>query len=108
MTESSETLTVAKGAFTLGDSFTLRLEMLSDWHVGAGFGRPGNIDSLVQRDADDLPFVPAKTLTGIWRDALERLAYALDAEDTSHDGADEKREKDDERGEGKDHLEQVG
>lgn len=64
----------------LKDTFTLRLTMLSDWHVGSGFGRPGNVDRLVARDADGLPFVPAKTLRGIWRDACERLARGLDGE----------------------------
>ena len=33
------------------------------------------------RDADGLPFVPAKTLRGIWRDACERVAYGLDSDD---------------------------
>ncbi|HEX4613497.1 MAG TPA: RAMP superfamily CRISPR-associated protein [Urbifossiella sp.] len=51
--------------------------MLSDWHVGAGFGRPENVDRLLLRDADDLPFLPAKTIRGMWRDAAERLATAL-------------------------------
>jgi CRISPR-associated protein Csx10 len=62
----------------LPETFHLRLTMLSDWHVGAGVGRPGNIDRLIVRDADGLPFVPAKTLRGIWRDACERLALGLD------------------------------
>src|SRR2546421_796501 len=56
----------------------LRFTMESDWHIGSGTGRPGNIDSLVQRDADGLPYLPAKTVTGIWRDAAEQLAYGLD------------------------------
>ena len=58
--------------------FEVTLKMLSDWHVGSGAGRPGNIDSLVRRDPDGLPYVPAKTLTGIWRDACERVALGLD------------------------------
>lgn len=61
----------------LPDPFTVRLTMLSDWHIGSGMGRPGSIDRLIVRDADDLPYVPAKTLNGIWRDACERLCYAL-------------------------------
>lgn len=65
--------------WTLKDTFTIRLTMLSDWHVGSGTGRPGNVDRLVVRDADGLPFVPAKTLRGIWRDACERLARGLDS-----------------------------
>ena len=51
----------------LGNEFTVRLIMESDWHVGSGTGRPGSIDRLIIRDADGLPFVPAKTLRGIWR-----------------------------------------
>ena len=61
---------------------TLRVKMLSDWHVGSGMGRPGSIDRLVARDEDGLPYIPAKTLTGIWRDAAERLAMGLDGKDS--------------------------
>ncbi|WP_066888628.1 RAMP superfamily CRISPR-associated protein [Carbonactinospora thermoautotrophica] len=52
--------------------------MLSDWHVGTGAGRHGVVDRMVQRDRDGLPYVPAKTLVGVWRDACEIAAYALD------------------------------
>ena len=60
--------------------FTLSITMLSDWHVGAGAGR-GEIDRIVQRDTDDLPYIPAKTLTGILRDGCEQVALALDGGD---------------------------
>ncbi|MBY0523610.1 MAG: hypothetical protein K2R98_09425 [Gemmataceae bacterium] len=62
----------------LPDLFQVRLTMDSDWHVGSGMGRPGDVDRLIVRDADDLPFVPAKTLRGVWRDACERLCRGLD------------------------------
>jgi CRISPR-associated protein Csx10 len=75
---SDTVLKLAELPQPLGESFEIQLEMLSDWHIGSGAGRPGNIDSLVRRDADDLPYVPAKTLTGIWRDACERVAIGLD------------------------------
>jgi CRISPR-associated protein Csx10 len=58
-------------------TFSIRLDMLSDWTVGAGGGRQGALDSVVQRDADELPYIPATTLRGIWRDAAEQLAYGL-------------------------------
>ncbi len=58
--------------------FTAKLITISDWHIGCGAGRTGDIDSLVQRDKDDLPYIPAKTLTGIWRDACELVAFGLD------------------------------
>lgn len=54
------------------------LTLISDWHVGSGTGQSGNIDRLVRRDKDGFPFIPAKTLTGIWRDACERVALGLD------------------------------
>lgn len=59
--------------------FAIRLEMLSDWHVGSGAGRPGEVDRLVRRDDDSLPFVPAKSLVGILRDGCEVVAAGLDA-----------------------------
>lgn len=57
--------------------FGLRVEFESDWHVGAGQGRHGSLDRLVLRDSDGLPYVPGKTLFGIWRDAAEQLCDAL-------------------------------
>jgi CRISPR-associated protein Csx10 len=57
----------------------LEITFLSDWHVGEGAGALGHIDRIVRRHPeDDLPFVPAKTLTGILRDACERVAHGLD------------------------------
>ena len=59
-------------------TFTTQITMYSDWHIGTGAGRPGDVDRLVQRDQDGLPYIPAKTLTGIWRDACETVAWGLD------------------------------
>lgn len=59
---------------------TLHIKLLSDWHIGSGTGRPGSIDRLVQRDQDNLPYIPAKSLTGIWRDGCELVAQGLDAD----------------------------
>jgi CRISPR-associated protein Csx10 len=63
--------------FTVPDIFSIQIKMTSDWHVGSGAGR-GEIDSAVQRDQDGLPYIPAKTLTGILRDGCEQVALALD------------------------------
>jgi len=60
------------------NKFKIKLEMLSDWQIGTGAGIPGSTDKLVSRDADGFPQVPAKTLIGIWRDALEVLTLGLD------------------------------
>jgi CRISPR-associated protein Csx10 len=57
---------------------SLKIEFLSDWHIGSGTGRPGDVDRLVRRDQDGLPYLPAKSIVGIWRDACEMVAEALD------------------------------
>ena len=49
----------------------------SDWHIGTGTGIPGSTDKLIFRDSDGFPAVPAKTLNGIWRDAMETLCAGL-------------------------------
>lgn len=60
-------------------TYTLTITFLSDWHVGEGAGSRGYIDRIIRRDPQDgLPYVPAKTLTGMLRDGCERLAQALD------------------------------
>ena len=78
MTEANEMNNGRAADWLLPSGFRVCLEMTSDWHVGSGAGRPGSQTRLVARDADELPYVPAKTLTGLWRDALERLAFGLD------------------------------
>ncbi len=67
-------------------ALTLTLHMDSDWHCGTGLGIPGGVDKLVNTDHDGLPFVPGKTLTGVWRDACELVAAALDGSPQSAPG----------------------
>ena len=63
---------------SLASSFPVTVQMLSDWHIGTGDGRVAAVDAQIRRDSDGLPFVPAKTLTGLWRDACETVASAFD------------------------------
>lgn len=58
----------------------------SDWHIGTGAGIPGNTDRLIFRDSEGFPAVPAKTLNGIWRDAMETLTLGLDNGDEKNKG----------------------
>ncbi|HEU5023631.1 MAG TPA: RAMP superfamily CRISPR-associated protein [Spirillospora sp.] len=62
-------------------TISLTLRMLSDWHIGAGTGQHGRLSWQVQRDENRLPFVPAKSLNGVWRDGCEIAARALDGQD---------------------------
>ena len=68
----------------LPDRVPLRICFSTDWHIGTGTGEPGGIDQLVSRDADGLPFVGAKTLTGMLRDRALQVAWASSM--PSHDG----------------------
>lgn len=74
----STTKTVKQSNTQVPTDFHLNISMLSDWHIGTGAGRAGDIDRLVKRDHNGLPYIPAKTLTGIWRDACELIATGLD------------------------------
>lgn len=57
----------------------ITMTFASDWHVGVGFGRRGNVDRATAVDELGLPFVPAKTAVGILRDAAEIASSALDS-----------------------------
>ncbi|MEZ5940638.1 MAG: RAMP superfamily CRISPR-associated protein [Planctomycetaceae bacterium] len=68
----------SQGPVSMAD-ISLSIHFLSDWHVGEGAGRPGSVDRIVRRHpADDLPYIPAKTIIGMWRDACEHVATGLD------------------------------
>ena len=62
----------------------LRITTITDWHVGTGTGVPGDVDALVRRDVDGLPYLPGSSLTGVVRDACLTVARALD--DGAEDG----------------------
>ena len=72
------TMNKSKTLNSKSQELTIKIKLTSDWHIGSGTGIPGDIDSLIQRDQDGLPYIPAKTLTGIWRDACELVAFGLD------------------------------
>ncbi|MBE1533974.1 RAMP superfamily CRISPR-associated protein [Actinomadura algeriensis] len=65
----------------MGTTIDLTVHMLSDWHIGTGTGRHGQLNARVLRDDDGLPYLPAKTVNGVWRDACEVAARALDGGD---------------------------
>lgn len=49
------------------------LTFYSYWHCGSGLAAGADLDALVVRDADGLPFVPGKTIKGLMRQAYESL-----------------------------------
>ncbi len=54
-------------------TLTFKLEMRSDYHVGAGHGRGTELDSALLRDADGAPVLRGTVLNGLLRDGLWRL-----------------------------------
>lgn len=42
----------------------------SDWHCGSGLSAGADVDALVVKDKDGLPFVPGKTLKGLIKEAV--------------------------------------
>jgi CRISPR-associated protein Csx10 len=53
----------------------------SDWTIGTGRGSAAGLDQQVRLDTEGLPFIPGKTATGMWRDALERALQPFAAAD---------------------------
>ncbi len=51
-----------------------QIQMLSDWHCGTGLDTGIDVDEMVLRDENDLPYIPGKTIKGLLRDALSDIA----------------------------------
>ncbi len=49
------------------------IQFFNEWHCGSGLAAGADIDLLVVKDKQDLPFVPGKTVKGLVREAIEVL-----------------------------------
>lgn len=52
-------------------SLRIALDISSYWHAGSGHAGPGDIDAAIVRDRHQLPYLPGRTLKGLFRDAAE-------------------------------------
>ncbi len=52
------------------EKINFTITFLSDWHAGSGLGSGADADAVVIKDADNLPYVPGKTMKGLLKDAL--------------------------------------
>ena len=59
-------------------NLTYNLEFYSDWHCGSGLSSGGDVDSLVVKDRNDMPYVPGKTIKGLVREAVEAYCALLE------------------------------
>lgn len=50
------------------------IEFFTYWHCGSGLAKGADVDLLVVKDRDNLPFVPGKTVKGLLREAALELS----------------------------------
>ena len=48
-----------------------KITFLTDWHCGSGLAAGADVDALVVKDKERLPYVPGKTMKGLVREAVE-------------------------------------
>lgn len=49
------------------------IQFFDDWHCGSGLAAGADIDTLVIKDKDNLPFVPGKTVKGLIKEAVDDI-----------------------------------
>lgn len=45
----------------------------SYWHIGSGLSGGRNLDAVVLKDINNMPYIPGKTIKGLLRDAAESI-----------------------------------
>lgn len=54
-------------------NITYTLKFYSEWHCGSGLAAGADLDALVIKDKNKLPYVPGKTIKGLVREAVENI-----------------------------------
>lgn len=49
------------------------IEFFSNWHCGSGLAAGADVDSLVIKDKEGLPYIPGRTIKGLFREAADLL-----------------------------------
>lgn len=52
---------------------TYTIQFFSFWHCGSGLAAGADVDALVVKDENGLPFVPGKTIKGLVRESIELI-----------------------------------
>lgn len=50
-----------------------KIEFFSNWHCSSGLAAGADVDTLVIKDDNNLPFIPGRTIKGLLRDAMREL-----------------------------------
>jgi len=51
-----------------------KITFFTDWHCGSGLTSGADLDLLVIKDKNRLPFIPGKTIKGLVRETIEEIA----------------------------------
>lgn len=54
------------------------IEFFSNWHCGSGLAAGADVDALVIKDKNGLPYVPGRTIKGLLREAVSVLCEKKD------------------------------
>ena len=63
------------------ETIEYKIEFFSNWHCGSGLAAGADVDTLVVKDKDGLPYVPGRTIKGLLRDALIVVSSNISALD---------------------------
>ncbi|WCL81797.1 RAMP superfamily CRISPR-associated protein [Saprospira sp. CCB-QB6] len=66
------------------ENIKYQIEFFSDWHIGSGLSIAGDVNAAVLKDDNDLPYIPGKTLKGMFRDAAEQLVELKEENSAEH------------------------
>ena len=55
-------------------SIQYKVEFFTYWHIGSGMTGGTYADNLVLKDQNNLPFIPGRTLKGLFREASEEIS----------------------------------
>jgi len=51
------------------------IQFYSQWHCGSGLSAGADVDALVIKDKDGLPYIPGRTIKGLIREAVEDYIF---------------------------------
>lgn len=54
------------------------IEFFNEWHCGSGLSAGADVDSLVIKDKNNLPYIPGKTIKGLVREAMTEILNCTD------------------------------
>ena len=64
-----------------GSVIKYRVKFLDYWHIGSGVSGGAKFDSSVLKDKEGLPYIPGRTLKGLFREIAEEIRESLEGKE---------------------------